>query len=68
MFGSPANVALEQGTGGKYMSFCTGCVWFMEALSGVAHGVFHSTAVNIQGLGKESGSKDDSLLGVCIPN
>lgn len=47
---------------------CTNCAWFMETLFGVAHRVFDSTTANIQGLGKESGSKDDSLFGVCIPN
>lgn len=40
----------------------------MEKLFGVAHRVFYSRMMNVQGLGKESGSKDDNLLGVCIPD
>ena len=71
LFGSPANLALELWVWGeeeKMCNFCTNCAWFMEKLFGVAHRVFYSRMMNVQGLGKESGSKDDNLFGVCIPD
>lgn len=71
LFGSPANLALALWVWGeeeKMCNFCTNCAWFTEELFRVAHRVFYSTTVNIQGLGRESGSKDDKLFGVCIPN
>lgn len=40
----------------------------MEELLGVADRVFCSPAVNIQGLGKELGSKDSNVFGDFIPN
>lgn len=40
----------------------------MEKLLGVADCVFCSTAVNIQGLGKELGSKDNNVFRDCIPH
>lgn len=71
LFGSQAILALELwiwGEEGKVCIFCTNSVWFMEKLLGVADCVFCSTAVNIQGLGKELGSKDNNVFGDCIPN
>lgn len=38
----------------------------MEKLLGVADHVFCSTAVDIQGLGKELGSKDNNVFGIAF--
>lgn len=71
LFGSPANLALALWIWGeeeKVCIFCTNSIWFMEELLGVADRVFCSPAVNIQGLGKELGSKDSNVFGDFIPN
>lgn len=70
-FGFPANLVLTWwvwGEEAKMGNFCANCARLMEKLFGLAHRVFCSTTVNIQGLGKASGSKDDNLFEVCIPN
>lgn len=71
LFGSPANLALVLWIWGEEEKVCISCTnntWFMEKLLGVADCVFCSTAVNIQGLGKELGSKDNNVFRDCIPH
>lgn len=65
LFGSPANLALALWIWGEEEKVCISCTnstWFVEKLLEVADRVFCSTAVNIQGLGKELGIKTTMFL------